>query len=78
MGKTLADESKSRDNRVIHRAVRMPGFRDELSGLYQAGEIVDTVSRLQELIVDGKMDVQKLKAQAVISGDWTGLNAPTN
>ena len=68
MGKTATDEIK--DTRVINSALRMPGFRDELTGLFQPGEVVDSVSRMQQLIDERELDVAQLKKSGVVSGDW--------
>ena len=59
------------DSRLLHRSIRMSGAVDETSGIFQSGELLVDVSRVQELLDAHELDVQALLEQGVISGNWS-------
>lgn len=60
-----------KDDRVIHRAIRMPGNTDGKK--FAKGAVVTDPDELMKLAGEKKVDLQALHDSGVISGTWKGV-----
>lgn len=61
----------AKDDRMIHRAVRLAGNADGKK--FIKGQVVSDPDELAKLAAEKKVDLQKLKDDGVISGTWKGV-----
>lgn len=63
----------AKDDRMIHRAIRMPGNTEGKK--FSKGAIVTDPDELMKLANEKKVDLQVLHDSGVISGTWKGVKA---
>ena len=69
MAKTTSSKPAAVDNRRINNAIRMPGYRDPITGVFVKGKVITDPEELAQAAGEDRVDLRQLYERGSIDGD---------